>query len=204
MWGLGLIGAAIIALLAIIAYALLTEEDGSPLAQVAQPTQTPTPGAVVTSTTVVTPTPTPFSIRALRPTPEPPPYIRVGQVSGLEFTDECWGVLAEPAAHSICLVHDCYYFGTGDVYELVPTLDTCEELEAFVGHPCEIHRGQALTAVWWSKYLECPHGLLEPAAWDQVGLWLQWETEKRRQWCDDAPDFASLGWCMATGLKAWP
>lgn len=192
MWGLGLIGAAIIALLAIIAYALLTEEDGAPLAQVAQPTQAATPRPPAT------PTPGPEAEVA------GPPSIRVGQVSGLEFTDECRRVLAEPAAHSICLVHDCYYFGTGDVFDLVPTLDTCEELKAFVGHPCEIHRGQALTAVWWNKYLECPHGLLEPAAWDQVGLWLQWETRQRGQWCAEAPTFAPFSNCMATGLKAWP
>ena len=47
LWGLGLIGVAIVALLAVIAYALLSDGDGEPAAQVAQPTatatQTPTP-----------------------------------------------------------------------------------------------------------------------------------------------------------------
>jgi len=197
------IGIAVVALLAIIAYALVSDDRGEPVAQVPQPTQTATPATVVASTTVVTPTPTPFSIRALRPTPKPPPYIRVGQVSGLEFTDECWEVLAEPAARDIGLVHDCYYFGTGDVYELVPTLDTCEELEAFANHPTDLHRLQAVSEVWLAKYYdECPHELPEP--YDPVGEWLKWETEERQQWCADAPDFANLSWCMATGLKAWP
>jgi len=154
---------------------------------------------------------------AASPTPTPgaeaevagPPNIRVGQVSGLEFTDECRRILAEPAAHSICSVHDCYYFGTGDVYELIPTFDTCEELVAFVANPCEVHRGQALTAIWYNKLLECPLGLydLEPAAWDQVGLWLQWETRQREQWCAGAPASgfsANTSNCMATGLKTWP
>lgn len=186
------IGIAIVALLAIVAYAVLSEDDGEPEAPVAQPTQAATQGSPAT--------PTPGA----EPEVAGPPHITVGQVTGLEFTDECRRILAEPAAHSICSVHDCYYFGTGEVYELIPTLDSCEELEAFVGNPCEIHRGQALTAVWWTKYLECPHGLLEPAAWDQVGLWLQWETRQRGEWCAEAPSFADLSNCMATGLKAWP
>jgi hypothetical protein len=153
---------------------------------------------------------TPALVPGTTPTPEAqvagPPHIRVGQVSGLEFTDECRRILAQPAAHSICSVHDCYYFGTRDVYELIPTFDTCEELVAFVGNPCEVHRGQALTAIWWDRYLECPLGLydLEPAAWDQVGLWLQWERRQRDEWCAEAPSFADFSNCMATGLKAWP
>jgi hypothetical protein len=54
LWGLGLIGIVIVALLAIIAYALLSDGDGEPAAQVAQPTATATP------TPVARPTPTPF------------------------------------------------------------------------------------------------------------------------------------------------
>jgi hypothetical protein len=40
LWGLGLIGAALVVLLAVIAYALLSDEDGEPAVQVGDPTAT--------------------------------------------------------------------------------------------------------------------------------------------------------------------
>jgi hypothetical protein len=61
-----IIGIAIVALLAIVAYALLGEDDGEPGPQVAQRTQTATPAATPIPTPQA-PTPTP----APEPTPEP-------------------------------------------------------------------------------------------------------------------------------------
>lgn len=58
LWGLGLIGVALVILLAIIAYALLSDEDGESAEQVAEPTSAATP-------TVPAPTRTP------EPTAEP-------------------------------------------------------------------------------------------------------------------------------------
>jgi hypothetical protein len=55
MWGLGVIGAAIVVLLAVIAYALLSEEDGGPAAQLAEPTATATPTPVLSRTPLPTP-----------------------------------------------------------------------------------------------------------------------------------------------------
>jgi hypothetical protein len=74
------VGAAMVALLAVIAYALLSEDDGGPAVQVAQPTATSTPRPVVTRTPLATPTPTPPPpppTQTAEPTPEateePPP-----------------------------------------------------------------------------------------------------------------------------------
>lgn len=70
------LGIAIVALLAVIAYALLGEEDGEPAAQVAQPTTTATPTPVVARTPEATPTPTPpppTPTPTPEPTEEPPP-----------------------------------------------------------------------------------------------------------------------------------
>jgi len=71
-----MIGIAIVALLAVIAYALLSEESGGPAGQVAQPTATPTP--VVTRTPVATLTPTlppPAPTATPEPTPSPEPAV---------------------------------------------------------------------------------------------------------------------------------
>ena len=126
------------------------------------------------------------------------------QVTGLELTDECVAVLGRLSAGELGRVHDCYYFGTTDPFKLLSTLDTCEELEAFVDHPTDLHRGQALTAVWLSKYYdECSHELPEPFAWDSVGQWLAATRAERERFCSDYPDLASLSGCMATGQKTW-
>lgn len=75
-----MIGIAVVAVLAIMAYALLTADDGEPAAQAAQPTATATPTPVVTRTPVValTPSPPPLAPTATpeptrQPTEEPPP-----------------------------------------------------------------------------------------------------------------------------------
>lgn len=91
LWGLGIIGVAIVALLAVIAYALLSDEDGEPAAQVAQPTATATPTLAVTRTPVPTPTPTPPP-----PTPspkpvveeQPPPALTIDEPAPLLATEE--------------------------------------------------------------------------------------------------------------------
>jgi hypothetical protein len=56
IWGLGAIGIAIVALLALIAYALLSDEGRGPAAQVAQPTESATPSPSPTAAPQATPT----------------------------------------------------------------------------------------------------------------------------------------------------
>jgi hypothetical protein len=55
LWGLGLIGAALVVLLAVIAYALLSDEDGESADQVAEPTAAATQASLPTRTSGQTP-----------------------------------------------------------------------------------------------------------------------------------------------------
>lgn len=69
LWGLGIIGVAIVALLAVIAFALVSDDGGTSteLAQISK-TATPGPGLAATATPQATPSPTPPAA-----TPEPSP-----------------------------------------------------------------------------------------------------------------------------------
>jgi len=72
IWGLGAIGVAIVGLLAVIAFALLSEDGGGPAAEVAHLTPAATTTPAATATPRPTPTPMPPT-PTLEPTPQPIP-----------------------------------------------------------------------------------------------------------------------------------
>jgi S1-C subfamily serine protease len=93
-------------------------------------------------------------------------------------------------------IHDCYYFGTTDPFALLSELDTCEELQAFLGNPVDLHRGQALSQAASDTLANCPE-LTEPT--DELGRWLATARRQREAVCADAPSIVDLSNCMATG-----
>jgi hypothetical protein len=93
-------------------------------------------------------------------------------------------------------IYDCYYFGTTDPLALLPELDTCEEVQAFLGNPVDLHRGQALSQAASDTLSNCPK-LTEPT--DELGRWLATAIRQRQVLCADAASNAELSNCVATG-----
>ena len=132
-------------------------------------------------------------------TTTPTTALQTAQVTGAPLTPECQALVAQRSMNALGPIHDCYYFGTTDPLALLSELDTCEELQAFLNNPVDLHRGQALSRVASDTLANCPE-LAEPT--DELGRWLATARRQREEVCADAPSMVDLSNCIATGELA--
>jgi len=130
------------------------------------------------------------------PTTTPTTAAQTARITGAPLTPECQALVAQRSMNALGPIYDCYYFGTTDPFALLSELDTCDELQAFLGNPVDLHRGQALSQAASDRLANCPE-LTEPT--DELGRWLATARRQREAVCADAPSMVDLSNCMATG-----